>query len=73
MYVKDVNETRHHSRAAALLALLPHVPHLGRCGAHFVGVNARSVPWSYCGRPGVPYLQDHWCRWRDEVADRVGV
>jgi hypothetical protein len=50
----------------------PHLPHLGACGAHFVGVNARSLPWSYEGRPGVEYIQEHWTRWRPEVARRVG-
>lgn len=50
----------------------PHLPHLGRCGAHFVGLNARSLPWSYEGRPAVAHIQDHWHRWRDTVAHRVG-
>ena len=51
----------------------PHLPNLGRCGAHFVGVNARSLPWSYQGRPAVAHLQAHWSHWRDEVARRVGL
>jgi hypothetical protein len=50
----------------------PHVTHLGRCGAHFVGVNARSLPWSYEGRPAVDFIQEHWTSWRDEVRRRVG-
>jgi hypothetical protein len=51
----------------------PHLPQLGTCGAHFVGVNARSLPWSYEGRPAVTYIQEHWAGWREEVARRVGV
>lgn len=50
----------------------PHLPHLGSCGAHFVGVNARSLPWTFEGRPGVAHLQDHWNHWRAEVARLVG-
>jgi hypothetical protein len=50
----------------------PHLPYLGRCGAHFVGVNARTLSWNYAGRPGTAYVQEHWARWRDEVARRVG-
>jgi hypothetical protein len=29
----------------------PHVSELGRCGAHFVGLNLRHIPWGYYGRP----------------------
>ena len=38
----------------------PHMPNLGRCGAHFVGLNAKSLPWTYEGRPGVEYIREHW-------------
>lgn len=51
----------------------PHVAHPGTCGVHFVGVNARSLPWSYDGRSGVEHIQDHWRRWRLEIAERVGI
>lgn len=50
----------------------PHLPDLGRCGAHFVGQNARSLPWSSAGRPAVDHLRDHWARHRAAVARRVG-
>jgi hypothetical protein len=50
----------------------PHLPHLGLCGAHFVGLNARRLPWGLNGRPAVDYLRDHWQRHRGAVADRVG-
>ncbi len=29
----------------------PHQPELGRCGAHFVGSNARHIGWNYYDRP----------------------
>lgn len=45
----------------------PHLPHPGRCGVHFVGVSARSLLWSYDGRPATDYIQAHWRRWRDDV------
>lgn len=50
----------------------PHLPDLGRCGAHFVGQNARSLPWWSDGRPAVDHLRDHWARPRAAVARRVG-
>lgn len=49
----------------------PHLPYLGRCGAHFVGVNARTLPWEWEGRAGEQYFQEHWDRWRPELRMRV--
>jgi hypothetical protein len=49
----------------------PHVPHLGRCGAHFCGLNAKQLPWSLEGRPATEYIQDHWHRHRDALYERV--
>lgn len=51
----------------------PHVPHLGRCGAHFVGVNAKELPWELEGRPAVAYLNEHWQRHREALYERVGL
>lgn len=51
----------------------PHLPHLGRCGAHFVGLNARHIPWDYFDRPADEWMTRHWTRYRDELAMRVGV
>lgn len=51
----------------------PHLPGLGRCGAHFVGLNARAIPWSFEGRPALEVRREHWLRWRGEVYRRVGV
>lgn len=50
----------------------PHLPELGRCGAHFCGLNARRVGWSLHGRPAEDHLADHWRRWRAEIERRVG-
>lgn len=51
----------------------PHQPHLGRCGAHFVGLNARHLPWCWNGRPAAECHQDHWRQWRSAVAAAVGI
>jgi hypothetical protein len=51
----------------------PHLPHLGRCGAHFVGLNAKSMPWSLAGRPAVQHLAEHWRRHRPAICRRVGL
>jgi hypothetical protein len=49
----------------------PHARDLGQCGAHFVGLNARHVPWSYEGRPGHEVIRAHWAQRRADVAARV--
>lgn len=49
----------------------PHVPWLGSCGAHFVGLNARNLPWEYEGRPGSDYLREHWRQHRKVLYERV--
>ncbi|HEU4754098.1 MAG TPA: hypothetical protein VFU47_13390 [Armatimonadota bacterium] len=49
----------------------PHLPHLGRCGAHFVGLNARQLPWSLEGRPASDYIREHWDRHRESLYERV--
>ncbi len=50
----------------------PHQEHLGRCGAHFVGLNARHIPWRYYGRPAMEYRLDHWERHRERVLELIG-
>lgn len=40
----------------------PHVPDLGTCGAHFVGLNAHSFGWSYEGRPAELHVREHFAR-----------
>jgi hypothetical protein len=49
----------------------PHNPALGRCGAHFVGINSRRIPWDYYGRPAIECRTEHWDSLFDEIARRV--
>jgi hypothetical protein len=51
----------------------PHQPELGRCGAHFVGINARRLPWRYYDRPATDVRIEHWERRRPEVYARLGL
>jgi hypothetical protein len=51
----------------------PHLPHLGRCGAHFVGLNARHIPWDYYDRPADDCMTDHWEGHRAALYERVGL
>ncbi|HEV2148083.1 MAG TPA: hypothetical protein VGR37_11825 [Longimicrobiaceae bacterium] len=51
----------------------PHLPGPGRYGAHFVGLNERSLPWDYYGRPATECLREHWQRHRDALYERVGI
>lgn len=45
----------------------PRSPELGSCGAHFVGMNARHIPWNYYDRPADECLAEHWQRHRPEL------
>lgn len=49
----------------------PHLPHLGRCGAHFVGLNARHIPWEYYGRPADEWMAEHWARHHPALCEQV--
>jgi hypothetical protein len=49
----------------------PHLPHLGRCGAHFCGLNARRFNWEYEGRNGAEYVREHWERHRAALYARI--
>jgi|GraSoiStandDraft_57_1057295.scaffolds.fasta_scaffold267964_1 hypothetical protein len=49
----------------------PHLPYLGRCGAHFCGLNAKQLPWSLEGRPAVAYIEEHWLRLRSAVCAKI--
>jgi hypothetical protein len=51
----------------------PHLPYLGRAGAHFVGLNARRLGWSLEGRPAEEHTLESWLRLRGEVYARVGL
>jgi hypothetical protein len=50
----------------------PHLPHLGQCGAHFVGLNARHIAWDYYDRPADAWMTEHWERHRPELYRRTG-
>jgi hypothetical protein len=49
----------------------PHSSGLGRCGAHFVGLNARNLPWEYYGVPASQVRRAHWYEMRDLVHEHV--
>ncbi len=51
----------------------PRQPELGTCGAHFVGLNSKSIPWNYYDRPGVEVRREHWDRHRAELYRRAGL
>lgn len=51
----------------------PHVPSLGRCGAHFCGLNAKRFAWSLEGRPAEVWIGEHWERHRPALYARVGL
>jgi hypothetical protein len=50
----------------------PHRPHLGRCGAHFVGLYARHIPWRYYDRAADDCMTSHWHRHRAGLYERTG-
>jgi hypothetical protein len=50
----------------------PQQPHLGRVGAHFVGLNARSLPWSYYDRPASECVAENWSKHRAELHRLTG-
>jgi hypothetical protein len=51
----------------------PHLPGLGRCGAHFVGLNARELPWKLDGRPASELTSAHFARHLPAVRERAGL
>ena len=51
----------------------PHQAELGRCGAHFVGLNAHDFDWDFYGRPAIDVRREHWRRHRAELYRRVGL
>jgi len=51
----------------------PHSPDLGRCGAHFVGLNTRNLPWEFQGRPARDVRLEHWRTHRPELYRLVGL
>lgn len=51
----------------------PHRPYLGSCGAHFVGLNARNLPWRYYDRPATECVIENWERHRPALYEAVGL
>jgi hypothetical protein len=51
----------------------PHTPELGQFGAHFVGLNARVLPWFYYEKPATEVRLAHWISHRTELYARVGL
>lgn len=51
----------------------PHRRTLGTCGAHFVGLNAKSLPWEYKGRPGVDYIREHWTAHLPNIREKIKI
>lgn len=49
----------------------PHMPELGRCGAHFVGINRRHLPWSFQGRPAIEFIHEHWLQHMPAIQKRI--
>jgi hypothetical protein len=50
----------------------PHVPELGECGAHFVGLNSRRLGFEFDGRAAEHVRAEHWDARVAEVRRRVG-
>lgn len=48
-----------------------HRQQLGSCGAHFVGLNAWSLPWEWQGRPATTWTREFWLHHQDEIASLV--
>lgn len=51
----------------------PHQPEPGRCGAHFVGLNARELPWRWYDRPATEVRLEHWRALRPDMRRRAGL
>jgi hypothetical protein len=51
----------------------PHLSSLGRCGAHFCGLNARDLGWKLGERPASDIVREHWKRLRPFLYERVGL
>jgi hypothetical protein len=51
----------------------PKQPAAGDCGAHFVGLNARHLPWNYHGRAADEWMRDHWQYHRQTLYEKAGI
>jgi hypothetical protein len=53
--------------------IYPHQPELGQCGAHFIGLNARHLPFDYYGRPASEWVRENFERQLPAVRHRIGM
>jgi hypothetical protein len=51
----------------------PHRLELGRCGAHFCGLNARHFAWQLEGRFAEEWIDEHWRRHLPRLRELVGM
>jgi hypothetical protein len=51
----------------------PHLPDVGRCGAHFVGLNLKHIAWDYYDRPADAWMDEHWARHAPFLYRAVGL
>ncbi len=51
----------------------PRQPGLGSCGAHFVGLNSKHIPWNYYDEPGDLVRRRHWDEHRPELYRHAGL
>jgi hypothetical protein len=49
----------------------PHQQQLGRCGAHFCGLNSRHVGWELEGRSAEEWIREHWERHLPEIHNHM--
>ena len=72
----------HRNRAPLLVSLeevsicspfWPRAPEPGSCGAHFVGLNPKHLPWNYYDRSADHVRREHWDRWRPLLYRKAGL
>ena len=51
----------------------PRQTGLGTCGAHFVGLNSKHIPWNYFDRSGDHVRREHFDQHRAELYRRAGL
>jgi hypothetical protein len=63
----------HTSEVSICSPFPPHSPGLGTCGAHFVGLNSRNLPWEYQGRPASQVRREQWRKHLPALYQLVGL
>jgi hypothetical protein len=48
-----------------------HQQHLGRCGAHFVGLNPKRLPWMLEGRSAHEVIREFWDSHKEDVGTLI--